>query len=420
MVSTIFYREAATFDIEDKDKYFGLEEKNAQIAYEYRQRQLKTIKGFVALIGLSVAVALFVGFPRENNERISQYCPSDFDVNEVDLVFFVIGDWGRNGSKSQRRGADLMLTLAHCMNPSFVISTGDNFYNFGLNSASDPTFTKSFSDIYNSSSLDIPWYAVLGNHDYGDSIDLLSDVDNRCNATSYNKDINLCPPGCCYSPIWQTTPYTHARDRRWHAQQGVWSFSKTIPGSGSLVDFVMMDTSPLVERYSQEPWAKLPKGLDTMRRTALLKDTLSTLARVHRRKSAWRIAVGHHPVYSLGVHCAGSHGDCASMAPLKKPLNEYGYAVHFAGHDHNLQMLVPSAETTAYVVSGAGSNTRAGEFTEKVMNVPEHKEMTKFVAEDQGFVAVTIRGDLMKLYFFTAGNAEKAAFVQEVIRPGKA
>lgn len=45
--------------------------------------------------------------------------------------------------------------------------------------------------------LQVPWYAVLGNHDYGDGIDPAKTTD--CAANSVAK----CPEGCCYSPVWQ-------------------------------------------------------------------------------------------------------------------------------------------------------------------------------------------------------------------------
>lgn len=43
----------------------------------------------------------------------------------------------------------------------FVISTGDNFYDNGLEGANDRAFEESFTDIYTAKSLQKPWY--LGN-----------------------------------------------------------------------------------------------------------------------------------------------------------------------------------------------------------------------------------------------------------------
>ncbi|KAH9300054.1 hypothetical protein KI387_011637 [Taxus chinensis] len=41
----------------------------------------------------------------------------------------------------------------------FVISTGDNFYQNGLNGTDDPSFQQSFSQIYTAKSLQKQWYA---------------------------------------------------------------------------------------------------------------------------------------------------------------------------------------------------------------------------------------------------------------------
>ncbi len=39
-----------------------------------------------------------------------------------------IGDWGRQGVNAQKKVAKMMSTVADCMPPAFIISTGDNFY----------------------------------------------------------------------------------------------------------------------------------------------------------------------------------------------------------------------------------------------------------------------------------------------------
>ena len=57
----------------------------------------------------------------------------------------------------------------------------------------------------------VPWYAVLGNHDYGE----LSDAKllRSCAASTFD----ACPAGCCYSAAWQTN--LSSTDWRWNAKQ---------------------------------------------------------------------------------------------------------------------------------------------------------------------------------------------------------
>ena len=55
--------------------------------------------------------------------------------------------------------------IAQELHIDFIISTGDNFYEDGLNETGDPSFEQSFSAIYSASSLRRPWH--LGNcHHY--------------------------------------------------------------------------------------------------------------------------------------------------------------------------------------------------------------------------------------------------------------
>ena len=51
------------------------------------------------------------------------------------------------------------------MSYAYYSTIGDNFYNDGVTSEFDPQWNTTYSNVYNSN-LDIPWYSILGNHDY--------------------------------------------------------------------------------------------------------------------------------------------------------------------------------------------------------------------------------------------------------------
>src|SRR4051812_33222891 len=44
------------------------------------------------------------------------------------LVFFVLGDYGRNGQLFQTSVADALISCAKMAKPNFIITVGDNFY----------------------------------------------------------------------------------------------------------------------------------------------------------------------------------------------------------------------------------------------------------------------------------------------------
>ncbi len=106
------------------------------------------------------------------------------------LLFLTIGDWGKGGiygdiTSSRRLGNDnnnkvtytYQAAVARSMvsylqtlgtKPDFVIALGDNFYDNGVYSTSDAMWSTHWQQVYLSSQyLQVPWYPVFGNHDYG-------------------------------------------------------------------------------------------------------------------------------------------------------------------------------------------------------------------------------------------------------------
>ncbi len=66
-------------------------------------------------------------------------------------------------------------------------------------------------------------------------------------------------------------------------------------------------------------------------------------------RAAWKIVVGHHPVYSSGEH--GNNGRLqATLTPL---MLKYGVAFYLAGHDHEYERFQP-VKGVQYIVSGGG------------------------------------------------------------------
>jgi hypothetical protein len=100
------------------------------------------------------------------------------DLTRENNYFLIIGDWGKDGGPGscQNRVADLM--KQYVQNQAalgktllFIAAVGDNFYWSGQDGSK---WSSQWDDVYghsdpNSPLYDIPWLAVLGNHDIGNS-----------------------------------------------------------------------------------------------------------------------------------------------------------------------------------------------------------------------------------------------------------
>jgi tartrate-resistant acid phosphatase type 5 len=255
--------------------------------------------------------------------------------------FFIIGDWGRNGEHNQQTVADQMGKLGDTFDPEFVLNTGDNFYCCGVASTEDPQWMASFENIYKAHSLNIPWYSVLGNHDYHGNPQAEIDYSRK--------------------------------SQRWKMPDRYYTFVE------NGVRFVFVDTSPFLKNYQKHAsaYADIAKQ-DTRRQLAWLDSVLAN------SKETWKIVIGHHPVYSTG-----KHGNTQELIDELKPrLEKYGVQVYFCGHDHDLQYQKPAGSPVNYLVSGAGSEHRP--------NKPD-PAMTRFAQSTSGFMAASLRDDSLHI-----------------------
>ena len=83
-----------------------------------------------------------------------------------DLHLLTLGDWGIDAPARTEVGAEMgKFATKNGNHPSAVLLLGDNFY-VKLTGADDPRFKTFFEDTYSAKQLNIPFYAVMGNHDY--------------------------------------------------------------------------------------------------------------------------------------------------------------------------------------------------------------------------------------------------------------
>ena len=92
--------------------------------------------------------------------------------------FITLGDWGGFALGSfhettvTKVAKQMAATATAAGGIDFLVNTGDNFYYCGIQNTSDYQIAEDFTKPYGAySSLNVPWYGVLGNHEYGYNVE---------------------------------------------------------------------------------------------------------------------------------------------------------------------------------------------------------------------------------------------------------
>lgn len=283
--------------------------------------------------------------------------------------FFALGDWGRRGVLNQTAVAGAMgaraAAAAAAGSPvSVIISTGDNFYPYGLVSEEDPAFDASFINVYTHPALaTIPWHSTLGNHDY-------APVEGPRAAAALAGGKALAPLAeecrgagrgvCQYGPLPQLGARLPARDARWHATRGKSYVPAGAPARAvGGVEFFFFDTSPSVKSYREEAWAANPGGLNEQSPAGNLAELAAALA---SSPAKWRLVVAHHPPSGLRVPSRAPGLD-AEVCPVAAA---GGAAAFLSGHEHLLAYIATPAGPCAgvpQITSGSGGAVDSKPFT---------------------------------------------------------
>ncbi|HLZ96628.1 MAG TPA: tartrate-resistant acid phosphatase type 5 family protein [Steroidobacteraceae bacterium] len=264
------------------------------------------------------------------------------------LEFLVVGDWGRDGSSHQREVAAQMGRTARSRGSRHIISVGDNFYEDGVQSASDPQWRTSYEEIYSAASLQIPWYVALGNHDYR---------------------------GVPQAQIDYSKTST-----RWRMPSRYYKVAGSDIGAPHL-DLFVLDTSPLVHKYRDKVHSAIAEnvaGQDVPAQLAWLDEQLG------QSTASWKLVIGHHTVHSGGT----GHGDTPETTTLIEPLlQKHGVQAYINGHDHDMQHIRRGG--VDYICCGAGSEVRPVQAIEG----------TLFCAARSGFAAISSDPHALSLEF---------------------
>lgn len=273
--------------------------------------------------------------------------PWDSTASSKDSIsFIVVGDWGRFGGEYQQAVANQMNNYAINHSIQFIVTTGDNFYESGVVSTTDPHWKGSFEDIYNKPGQQLPWYVILGNHDY------------RGNPAA--------------EILYATS------SSRWKMPARYYALKKNIDPSTTAL-LVFTDTSPFVNEYYGAGMSDLERQ-DTASQIQWITNTLEG------SNDEWKLVFGHHPVFSVGAH-----GNTGELVQRFRPLFiQTATDFYISGHDHSLQQLQDPQSKIEYLVSGAGS-----ESTSVNPDINTH-----FARAVPGFLVMTLYARKAQYYFY--------------------
>lgn len=274
--------------------------------------------------------------------------PESWKTLEKPLNFYLANDLGRNGYYDQKPIAELMGNMAENVDIECVIAAGDVHHFEGVRSVNDPLWMTNYELIYSHPELMIPWYAILGNHEYRGNTQAVID----------------------YSKV----------SARWNVPSRYYTFA--MENDGVTVRFVMVDTAPLLDKY-REDTEKYPDACkQDMDKQLAWIDSVLTAA-----KEDWVLVVGHHPIY------AETGKDDSERLDLQKRLDSIlrkhkNVDMYLCGHIHNFQHIRKADSNIDYVVNTSGSLSR------KVKPV----DGTKFCSSDTGFSLISADKNELNLH----------------------
>ena len=181
----------------------------------------------------------------------------------------------------------------------------------------------------------MPWYPILGNHEYRGNTQAVID----------------------YSQV----------SRRW--QRPARYYSKVFEDDGVSLRVVFVDTTPLIDKYHKDT-ADYP-DVAQQNMDAQLDWLDKELAQA---KENWVVVVGHHPIYADTPKSSSERTDLQQR--LDPILRRHQVNMYICGHIHNFQHVRIAGTRMDYVVNSSGSLSR-----QEVKPI----EGTVFVSGEPGF-----------------------------------
>ena len=263
------------------------------------------------------------------------------------INFLVLNDSGRNGYYEQKPIAEIMGRLAEEDDIEAVLALGDVHHFMGVASTSDPLWMTNYELIYSHPELQIPWYPILGNHEYRGNTQAVLD----------------------YSKV----------SRRWMMSRRY--YSKVFEDDGVSVRIVFIDTVPLIDKYRNDTEDYPSASSQNMERQLRWLDKELASAR-----EQWVVVVGHHPVFA---HTSKDESERTDLQQRLLPiLKRHKVDMYICGHVHNFQHIRQEGSEIDFIVNSAASLSRP-----KVSKI----EGTVFVSGEAGFSVLRCEKESLRL-----------------------
>lgn len=223
-----------------------------------------------------------------------------------------LGDFG-TGNSHQRAVAKQMAAFSKKLDSPLagVLALGDNFYGKLM----PERFRPHFEEMYSKEDFNCPFYACLGNHDYGPSYDSKQGRPKAQMQLDYAKN----NPGS-----------------RWK-MPAKWYALELPDAKNPLVKIIVLDGNMALGALTPQEKLDQKRFLEA----ELKKET----------RAPWRWMVTHFPLFSE----TAKRGDNVKFIQLwGEQLKAHPISLYLSGHDHNLQHLEAEGYNTSFVVSGAG------------------------------------------------------------------
>ena len=264
--------------------------------------------------------------------------PREWRKLRQNINIFWASDLDRDGCYDQNVIANLMGDMAEKIKPECIISTGDTHHGNGVKSAHDNDWKDHYEDIYNHPKMKIDWWAVTGNHEYRGSSQALLDYS----------EVN---------PRWKM-PAKY--------------YTKVFKKGGVTIRFVMLDTTPLIEKYRNSDKYPDARLQDNDKQLAWLESVLSNA------QEDWVVVAGHHPIHADTKKPKAERTDMRNN--VDKILRKHdNVAMYLCGHIHNFQHLRDKNSHIDYVITSSASLSRSVKITKR----------TIYCSPEPGFSVIT-------------------------------